>query len=362
MNTNFRNDSLESKLFALGQTAFEALSDNDIYNRFPECFPSGRNNGRAWNARKRVADATGWVMRSRNAGNAGNAGKTNQAIEHKLSMAISSTFKTSWDIHKGVIDGMPCLFSQESPELIVSDLARDWLQSALLSDKPNQFILSCSMANQSQLENDFRFLNVESKAMRHSRLAAEAAQRDRDSVYIAGLEKQGYLVICPDNSVSTGVAATLNRLELLVSALESKNAELIELKKSHHEISKKIGKLQNDDLTAANQKLASIQAECSGLAERMRKDGTAIGSILLADRELIVADIEARCSDFIEAQRATLAEFKPLLDKASMIIQSVALPTVSYTAEQEKLIGDLMSLLKLDRDKAIGILKGQGSL
>jgi hypothetical protein len=358
MNTQFRADSLESKLFALGQTAFEALSDNDIYNRFPESFPSGRNNGRAWNARKRVADATGWVMRSRS----GNAGKANSALEHKASMAVSATFKTAWQVHMSACDGMPSLFAQESPELIVCDKARNWLQSALLADKPNQFILSCSMANQATLENDFRFLNVESKAMRANRLAAEKAQRDRDAVYIAGLERQGFLIIPPDGSVQTGIAATLSRLELLVSGLEGKNAELIELKKSHQEISKKIGKLTGDDLTAANQKLASIQSECSGLAERMRKDGTAIGSIQLTDRELIVADIEQRCNEFIESQRDTLAEFKPLLDKASVIVNQVALPTVSYTVEQEKLIGDLMSLLKLDRDKAIGVLKGQGSL
>ena len=356
---NFKTDSLESKLFSLGESVFNTLSDNDIYSRFPECFPNGRNNGRAWNARKRVADSTGWIMKSRNS----NAGvKTNNAVEHKLSMAISSTFKTSWDVHKGVIEGMPALFSQESPEQIVSDLARDWLQSALLADKPNQFILSCSMANQSTLENDFRFLNVESKAMRHSRLAAEAAQRDRDAVYISGLEKQGFLVIPPDGSVVTGIAATLNRLELLVSALESKNAELVELKKNHHEISKKVSKLTGDDLTVANQKLASIQAESASIAERMRKDGSAIGSISLTDRELIVADIETRVAEFVAAQRATLAEFQPLLDKASVIVSQVALPEVKFTPEQEARISGVMSALDCNREEAIATMKSKGKL
>jgi len=357
---NFRADSLESKLFALGQAAFESLSDNDVYAKFPESFPQGKNNGRSWNARNKVATATGWQMRQR-ASNAGN--KTpNNALEHKASMAISATFKTAWQIHTSAIEGMPSLFSQESPELIVSDLAREWLQEALMADKPNQFILSCSMANQSTLENDFRFLKVESKAMRESRLAAESAQRERDAVYVAGLERQGFIVIPPDGSVQTGIAATLNRLELLVTSLDGKNAELIELKKQHHEISKKISKLQGDDLSAANQKLATIQSESASLAERMRKDGTTIGSIVLTDRELVVADIESRLAAFVAMQRGLLSEFKPLLDKASLILSQVALPTVSYTVEQEKLITDLMALLKMERDKAIGILKAQGSL
>jgi hypothetical protein len=278
-------------------------------------------------------------------------------------MGISANFQSSWKVHQSIVKDMPDLFSSEVPEKIINHDARDWLQDSLLSAVPNQFALTCSLSsNQTALESDYRLIGVESKAMRASRLAAEAAQRDRDQNYISGLEKQGFIVISPDGSVSTGIAATLNRLELLVAALETKNAELIDLKKSHREISNKIGKLQGDDLTAANQKLASIQAESASLAERMRKDGSAIGSIALTDRELVLAEIESRVNEFVESQRSTLSQFKPLLDKASAIVSQVALPEVKFTGEQEKLIGDLMNLLKVDRDKAISILKGQGKL
>jgi hypothetical protein len=358
MNTQFRADSLESKLFALGQTAFEALSDNDIYNRFPECFPSGRNNGRAWNARKRVADATGWVMRSRGA----NAGKANSALEHKASMAVSATFKTAWQVHMSACDGMPSLFAQETPELIVCDKARNWLQSALLADKPNQFVLSCSMANQTTLESDFRFIGVESKAMRESRLTAERAQRDRDAIYISGLERQGFIVISPDNTVPTGIAASLNRLETIVAGIVDKSAELAGLKDSHKKLSANFGKLTGDDLAASRAKLASIENECANLAERIRRAKESATMIAGVDHAGNLVSVRERIGAWIDAQEETIAKFGPLANKANDLASKVIPPSQQFTPEQETRIAGVMTALDCSRDEAIATMKAKGKL
>jgi len=359
MNTQFKTDSLESKLFALGQSTFESLSDNDVYAKFPESFQQGKNNGRAWNARNKVAQATGWKMRQR-ASSASN--KTNNAVEHKASMAISATFKTAWNIHMSACEGMPVLFAQESPEQIVSDLARDWLQDALLADKPNQFILSCSMANQATLENDFRFLGVESKAMRETRLSAEKAQRDRDFEYVTGLERKGYVVVSPDNSLSTGIMASLSRLETLVAGIVEKSKELGELKANHKKLSASLDKVTGDDLTALRAKLSGIEAECSSLAERIRRANDSASMIAGIDYSGNLVTIRERLDLWIAMQSEAVSKFAPLANKANDLASKVIPPSQQYTAEQEKLIANLVALLGCDKDRAVSILKTQGKL
>jgi hypothetical protein len=359
MNTQFRADSLESKLFALGQTAFEALSDNDIYNRFPECFPSGRNNGRAWNARKRVADATGWVMRSRGA----NAGKANSALEHKCSMGISANFQSSWKVHQSIVKDMPDLFSSEVPEKIINHDARNWLQDSLLSAAPNQFALTCSLAsNQTALESDYRMIGVESKAMRESRLAAERAQRERDAIYISGLERQGFIVISPDNTVPTGIAASLNRLETIVAGMVEKSAELAELKASHKKLSGGIDKLTGDDLVATRAKLSGIESECSSLAERIRRANESSVMIASVDHAGNLVSLRERIGAWIDVQEQTIAKFGPLANKTGDIASKVMPPSQQFTPEQETKIAGVMTALDCSRDEAIATMKAKGKL
>ncbi|MDV7395589.1 hypothetical protein RZS08_29645, partial [Arthrospira platensis SPKY1] len=115
---------------------------------------------------------------------------------------MSANFVSGWKLHRGILPDMPELFASEVPEKIISEQARQWLQAALLADVPNQFVLSCAMAERS-IESDFRIMNVESKAMRESRLAAEKVQRERDLETIAGLERKGFVVIGPDCSIPT---------------------------------------------------------------------------------------------------------------------------------------------------------------
>jgi hypothetical protein len=358
---NFRTDSLESKLFALGQATFEQISDSDIFAKFPESFPSGRNNGRSWNARKRVADATGWVMRSRNAGNASST-KPNSAIEHKASMSLSATFKTAWNIHMSACDGMPSLFSQETPELIISDLARDWLQKALLADKPNQFVLSCSMANQAALESDFRFLGVESRAMLESRIAAERSQNQRDGEYIAGLEKKGFIVISPDGVLNTGIMASLNRLEIIVNGMLEKHGELVELKATHKKLAATLDRLTCDDLSATLGNRASIENECAGLAERIRRANESSAMIAGVDHASNIAEARERLDAWIAMQSEAVAKFQPLLEKANSIAAKVIPPSQQFTHEQETRIAGVMAALDCSRDEAIATMKAKGKL
>jgi hypothetical protein len=346
------------KIVAIGEQKFMASTRKELaiiagaYSSNGEPHVNGISNVLA-----QIATDKGWKHPSLR----GERAVSNSAIEHKASMAVSATFKTAWQVHMSACDGMPSLFAQETPELIVCDKARNWLQVALLADKPNQFVLSCSMANQTTLESDFRFIGVESKAMRESRMAAERAQRERDNVYIAGLEKQGFIVISPDN-IPTGIAASLNRLETLVSGMVEKSAELAGLKASHKKLSGGIDKLTGDDLPAARAKLASIENECANLAERIRRAKESATMIAGVDHAGNLVSVRERIGAWIDAQEETIAKFGPLANKAGDIASKVMPPSQQFTPEQETKIAGVMTALDCSREEAIKTMKAKGKL
>jgi hypothetical protein len=347
------------KLLAIGETAYLAASRKELaeiagsYSKDGSLHVNGIGN-----VVSEIAEKDGWKHPSLR----GERAVSNSAIEHKASMAISATFKTAWQVHMSACDGMPTLFAQETPELIVCDKARNWLQVALLADKPNQFVLSCSMANQTTLESDFRFIGVESKAMRESRLTAERAQRERDAIYISGLERQGFIVISPDNTVPTGIAASLNRLETIVAGIVDKSAELAELKAIHKKLSGGIDKLTGDDLAASRAKLASIENECANLAERIRRAKESATMIAGVDHAGNLVSVRERIGAWIDTQEQTIAKFGPLANKANDLASKVIPPSQQFTPEQETKIAGVMTALDCSRDEAIATMKAKGKL
>jgi hypothetical protein len=57
MNANFREGGLPSKIFALGQSEFERLTNSEVSELF-----GVENTGQVWNARNAVALKTGWKL------------------------------------------------------------------------------------------------------------------------------------------------------------------------------------------------------------------------------------------------------------------------------------------------------------
>jgi len=57
MNASFRENGLPAKVFALGQTEFEKLTNSEVAEMF-----GIENQGQVWNSRKAVSDKTGWKL------------------------------------------------------------------------------------------------------------------------------------------------------------------------------------------------------------------------------------------------------------------------------------------------------------
>lgn len=344
-------------LTALGQSRFMSSSRQELGMVAGALNSDGTvNAGRVSNLLKQIAINPGWKHPSLL-----DNGKTNTAIENRISQSLSVNFVSGWKLHRSILPDMPELFSAEVPEKIISDKARDWLQAALLADVPNQFVLSCAMAERS-IESDFRLMQVESKAMRESRLAAEKAQLERDLETIAALERKGYIVVCPDVSTPTGMNAILHRGNLLINDIVSKEKELAQLKLDRAKLAKSLDKLSGDDLAAARTKLSSIESESAGLAERIRKACDHAASLAGVDYVASLNAIKSRIEAWIANQQSSIEEIAKIGNQAKSYGEKVKLPEKQYTAEQEKVIAGLVSVLECSREEAISTLRAKGKL